>query len=257
MDETIQENALEPGKKIQCLNAVHLKVLACIFMLLDHSWLTFFSTEHGFDWMTCLGRIAFPIFAFQLVEGFVHTHDLKKYLGRMLLFAVIAEIPFNFMCGGKMSYLRHQNVMFTFFLALICMFALEKAKKHGNKVFVPTTILVLIVGYIVGELSAVDYGGYGIWMVLLFYIARNTRHEKIIQLAGVFYLNSFLIYSRALPVTLAGITFSIPEQAFAVLGLIFIWLYNGKPGSKNKAIQYGCYAFYPIHMIVLDLIKMI
>lgn len=241
------------GGGIQCLNAVHLKILACTFMLLDHAWITLFYGSQ-WDWMTCVGRIAFPIFAFQLVEGFYHTHDFNKYLKRMFLFALISEIPFNLMDSGSFTSLLHQNVMFTFCLGLLFMRYMEKRKAKGTVRYIIAILVVLIVGFLVGTYTFVDYGGYGIWMIVLFYVTRDLPFGKLIQLLGMLYINCEMIGGREFIVNLAGKELFIPEQGFAVLALIFIWLYNGKPGPKSKAIQYACYAFYPLHILILALI---
>lgn len=239
--------------RIKCLNALHLKIIACALMLCDHIWL---SLMEGHEWMTCVGRLAFPIFAFQIAEGFCRTHDFKKYFLRMLIFALISEIPFNLMNGGAPIYLMHQNVMFTFCLALLCMYVLKKAKEKGTWVFLLSSLGVLAVSFVVGAFSMVDYGGYGIWMVLLFYFTRDILFGWLIQLVGMIYINGFMIGGESFPIQLFSRTFYFPEQTFAVLALLILWLYNGKPGPKNKKIQYACYAFYPVHMLILALIAL-
>ena len=93
------------------LNSLTLKFLAMALMLCDHLWATVIP---GNGWLTAVGRLAFPIFAFQIAQGFVHTRSVKKYLGRLFLWALISEIPFNLMYGGAVFYPFHQNVLFTF-----------------------------------------------------------------------------------------------------------------------------------------------
>ena len=106
-----------------------LKILAVIFMVFDHLWATIVS---GNDWMTYLGRLTFPIFAFQIAEGFIHTSNIKKYTLRLLIFALISEIPFNLFYGGSWFYPYHQNVMFTLLLGLLAICQIDKIKKENS-----------------------------------------------------------------------------------------------------------------------------
>ena len=119
---------MEVRKGLKCLNTTHLKLIAMACMLLDHLWATLVD---GNLWMTCVGRIAFPIFAFQVAEGYAHTKNFKRYLLRMFLFALAAEIPYNLMTGGWWFHPLGQNVMFTFCLALLLIRLIDKAwAKH-------------------------------------------------------------------------------------------------------------------------------
>ena len=235
--------------RLKCLNALTLKIIAMALMLCDHAWATV--APAGWGWLTAVGRIAFPIFAFQIAEGFALTHDRKKYLLRMFLFALISEIPFDLMTGEG---LFHQNVMFTFCEALLALMVLDWAKKKGTAAFVIAIPLTLIVTAVVGVFTFVDYMHYGVWTVIVFYLCRDVKFGWIIELAALFYINWEMIGGLVFPVTLFGWSFELPEQGLAVLALIPIWLYNGRQGPHNKAIQYACYAFYPVHMIVLVLL---
>ena len=106
-----------------------LHILAMAFMLCDHLWGTIVS---GNEWLTCIGRLALPIFAFLLVEGYFHTKSLKKYAGRLFIFALISEIPFNLMMGGSLFFPIHQNILFSFLIALGLIHLNEKAKANGK-----------------------------------------------------------------------------------------------------------------------------
>ena len=116
-------------KKFKFINSNILKILAMFFMLLDHLWATIIP---GNQWMTNIGRLAFPIFAFLLVEGFVHTSDFKKYAKRLLLFGILSEIPFNLIYAGSIIFPFHQNVMFTLLLGLLCINEINKIKNDKN-----------------------------------------------------------------------------------------------------------------------------
>lgn len=240
--------------KLKCLNAAHLKIIAMVCMLLDHMWITVID---GNAWMTALGRIAFPIFAFQIAEGYAHTKDFKRYLLRMFLFALVSELPFNFMTGGWWLNPVHQNVMFTFCLALILIWLIDKARTKHWGLGLAATVIGAIVGYIVGMITFVDYYGCGILMVLVFWLFRDVKFGWLIQFAALLYINTVLLGGRIVTPELFGIEFRVPLQAFAMAAFVPIWLYNGKQGTKSKVFQYVGYAFYPVHMILLVLIAIL
>lgn len=104
------------------LSSATLHIMAMIFMLMDHLWATIFPAQ---EWLTCVGRVAFPIFAFMTVEGYFYTHNFKKYLTRMFIFALLSEIPFDLMYGGTIFYPYHQNVIWTFIVGLIGIYLIE------------------------------------------------------------------------------------------------------------------------------------
>ena len=147
---------MEHTKTKGCLDSLTLKLLAMALMLCDHLWATVLP---GVMWLTAVGRIAFPIFAFQVAEGFQRTHDRKKYLLRMLVFALISEIPFNYLYYSSPVFPFHQNVMFTFFIALLLMLGLEKVRSKGAGLYILAAVLSLPVGYFLGTLGMVDYYG--------------------------------------------------------------------------------------------------
>lgn len=236
------------------LNALHLHLLAMLFMLLDHLWATVVS---GQLWMTCVGRIAFPIFAFLTVEGYAHTHNVKKYLTRMLVFALISEIPANLMFGNALFYPYHQNVLWTFLIALLCMAGINRVREKKGKSWwtILAAISIAFLGFVTGSLGMVDYFGAGVLTVLIFYFFRGRKWYHFAgQFACLYWINMVFLRGQELMFTLFGQELSFPTQGFALLALIPIWLYQGKQGPHNKAIQYACYAFYPVHMLILALI---
>ena len=230
------------------LNALQLKILAMIFMVMDHAWATL--PVKG-DWLTCVGRMTFPIFAFLIAEGYAHTRDPKAYLRRMLVWAVITEIPFNFITVGGFFNPLHQNVLFTFSLSLYILGHMEKARARGGALALVSVVAWLGIGYVLGFLTFVDYFGYGVVITLMFWLFRGNRLAQFLMLTVI---NVFVMEGQVYPVTLLGMEFSVPQQTFALLALIPIWLYNGERGPDNKLIRRLCYAFYPAHMVVLVLL---
>lgn len=244
----------EKLEKLKCMDAFQLKLIAMFCMLLDHAWAML---PIGGVWMTTIGRIAFPIFAFQIVEGYFHTKDIKKYLKRLLIFALISEIPFNYLTGGGLLNPTDQNVMFTFIISILFIMLIEKAKKKGKILYVITLLMSIILGFLVGTFTFVDYMGYGVLMVLTFYFFRGRRFGWLGILICMWYINFEMIGGLVFPINIFGFHYDLPEQGFALLALPFIWMYNGKQGLHNKKIQYGYYAFYPAHITILVIISKI
>ena len=215
------------------LTATHLRILALVLMLLDHLWGTIVP---GNNWMTYVGRIAFPIFAFQAAEGYFHTHDFKGYCKRLAIFALISEIPFNLMMMGSPIFPFHQNVMLTLLLGLLACRAWDQRKWWK-------LALILLAGVI----TFPDYGVLGVGSVLMFHVFRG---KKLMQLILLVAINGFGYEGQQL--LLGGM--EIPVQAFAILAFIPIFLYNGEKGRGGRALQIGSYVFYPAHMLILGLL---
>jgi len=233
-----------------------LHIMAMLFMLCDHLWAT---VVPGNDWLTCVGRAAFPIFAFLAVEGYFHTGSLKKYVGRLLLTAVISELPFNLMMGSSLLYPMHQNVIWTLLLGIAAIHLNEKAKAGGRRwVRVLTAAGTILFAFILGLLTMVDYLHAGVLTVLVFYFFRGRKWWQLLaQLVCLYYLNVEVLSGFAYEITLFGETRYLVRQGLALLALVPIWLYKGKQGHHSKAFRSLCYGFYPAHMLVLSLIRML
>lgn len=235
------------------LSAAALHILAMTFMLMDHLWATLLPAQ---EWLTCVGRIAFPIFAFMAVEGYFHTHNLKKYLLRMLIFAVISEVPFDLMYGGTWFYPVHQNVIWTLMMGLAGIHLMETVrKKKSTFVYILVSAIVVILGGLLGTLSMVDYYGIGVLTVFIFYFFRGRKWWCLLgQMLALYWVNVELLGGLMYPIRLFGMEFELCQQGLALLALLPIWLYRGRQGYHSKPFQYFCYAFYPIHMLVIVLV---
>ena len=157
------------NKKYLDISSAGLHILAMVFMLCDHLWGT---VVPGNNWLTCIGRLAFPIFAFLIVEGYSHTSNLKRYALRLLVFALISEIPFNLMMGGRIFFPIHQNVLWTFLIGLGLIHWNEKAKTAPLWRRILRGAGSVILGALAGTVTFVDYSGAGVLMVLVFYFFR-------------------------------------------------------------------------------------
>lgn len=212
-----------------------LKIIAIISMLFDHTGYIIF---HKFSFMNCLGRLAFPIFAFQLTEGYTHTKNLRKYFLRLFLFAIISQLPYMLFLNiftDSMSL----NIFFTLILGLLAITLYEKIKNKYLGIF------LVILCAIIAQIGFFDYGWFGIASIFIFHLFKNKKAIMNVS----FILLTFINYIYQYIITLHPAYLYI--ILFCSLALIPINLYNGK---KGKDIKYLLYIFYPFHLIVLYII---
>lgn len=214
-----------------------LKIIAIICMLCDHFGDAIIKS---FSFLNVIGRIAFPIFAFQITEGYTHTKDLKKYFKRLIIFAIISQIPFMlFLSTFTSSYTL--NIFFTLLLGLLSIYIYNK---------IPNKFLAIVIGIIISiiaEIINVDYGAWGVIIIMIFYIFK----DKKVIMSLLYLLSCFIKY---LPYLLKYnfhyiYLLLLFSTAFSI---IFIITYNGKQGKK---IKYFLYIFYPLHMLILYFIN--
>ena len=157
-------NLSTPASGRFSLSAAALHILAMVLMLMDHLWATLLPAQ---DWLTCAGRLAFPIFAFMAVEGYFHTHSFRKYALRLALFAVLSEVPFDLMYGGTWFYPVHQNVIWTLLLGLLGIHLMETVrKKQKTWLYLLTALLVVLIGSILcvrGEMTEGEFVSFAIY----------------------------------------------------------------------------------------------
>lgn len=213
-----------------------LKIMAVVSMFIDHMGAVLFPEIIFFR---IIGRLAFPIYCFLLVEGAYYTHNLRQYILRMAIFALISEIPFDLAFYDSVVAVGHQNVFFTLAIGLGMIWFLEHPL--NNAMDIPDSIhklLTLAVAGIAAELLQTDYGFSGIAIIFIFYILRRNFVVKSIVVAIICISMGWV-------------------EAFAILALIPIALYNGQRGQQTKIMQYGFYVFYPVHLLLLFIIYQI
>ncbi len=242
-------------KKTFDLSSLGLHIIAMGLMLCDHIWAT---VVPGQQWLTVIGRAAFPLFAFLLAEGYRHTRDVKKYKRRMLLSALVSEIPFNLMYAASPIYPFHQNVLWTFLIALQCMQSVEEIRGKRKGWLQLALIALAVAGWtLAANITLVDYGGLGVLMVLVFFLfPGRTWKQRLLQAGCLIYINFFGFRGQMLPVQLLGLALEIPLQGAAVMALIPIWLYRGRQGPHGGWTRWVFYGFYPVHLLILGLLSM-
>lgn len=238
-----------------------LKWVAIAAMLIDHTaavlggWLPPLCS----GLMRDVGRIAFPIFAYGIAQGCVYTHSARRYLGRLLLFAFLSEIPYRLALeAGSRSFGLH-NVFFTLLAGAACCqivkFCKSKGKHWAWAAVVPVGAIVLLC-----EILGTDYGGFGVLCVLLPYLFWESKPARIIALGSVvaflyvvvshFQGFSYPLWWMENPSALGGM---LRQTLFALAGVGLIALYNGQPGSKKG--KWVFYVFYPAHLLALWLLR--
>lgn len=226
----------------KCINGLVLKLIAIITMLIDHVGAVLYPSEMIFRY---IGRIAFPIFVFLVVEGFFYTRNIRKYEMRLLIFAFLSEIPFDLAFNGAMLEFHSQNVFFTLFLGLLMLDLIQKVEKQV------VWELILLAGFMaIAYFLKTDYDAGGVLLIYVFYKARERNLIKVIGLAAI----SFFVFG--------------PVECFSLLALIPILLYNGQRGFRSSRKIYGnqaagipaivmkyvFYLFYPVHLLILHFI---
>lgn len=186
--------------------------------------------------MRAIGRIAFPIFCFLLVEGFLHTRNVWKYAFRLAVFALVSEIPFDLAIHAEAFYFGYQNVFFTLLIGLLVLIGIktvsEKLDKSNIVLSNIAQIIIVVVGLVAAELLKTDYSGLGVLTVVVMYLLR--KNHVVSMLGGCVVLTMLNLF-----------------EIVAFLDLIPVWLYNGKRGLKLK---YVFYIFYPAHLFILYLV---
>ena len=233
----MQNNTLfRPGFS---LSGTALKRIACLSMLLDHIGASLLENGLfrcsaidprlvGLDQLLRLvGRLAFPIYCFLLVEGFVHTHDVKKYVRRLFLFALISEVPFDLAFFRTPFDFSAQNVYWTLALGVLAMAGLKRFEKPDGSA--SWKGLLCAAGCTLAALLAcTDYNGIGVLIICALYLTRGDRKRQCIVGAVLF-----------------------AWELTAPLAFVLVWFYNGQRGRCTPAMQKVFYWFYPVHLSVL------
>lgn len=213
-----------------------LKLFACLTMLIDHVGAMLVPGAA----LRAIGRLSFPVFCFLLAEGAYHTRNPKKYALRLLICMVLSELPFDYAFFHRI-YWGHQNVMATLLLGFCALWAMKQVDSVWTKLV--SAVPMLLIAYFVKP----DYGVHGVLLIVMFGLTRNMPFRHLIQFAGM-----LLIFSDIPSVIIyrfAGIDLTI--QMLGALSVIPIALYSGEKKSSSKALQWGFYLFYPLHILVL------
>ena len=227
-----------------------LKMIAVITMLIDHMGASLIGPLRSklpdgssiryfcymiYPHMRNIGRLAFPIFCFLLVEGFLHTHNTRNYAKRLFIFALISELPFDYAFSNQLIYRSHQNVYFTLLIGLLVMMGMsffehrQSTSSLDRYINLLMQIAVAVLGLWIARYLRTDYSYKGVFLIIVLYSLRLDRRIQAIFGA-----------------------IAISWEAAAPLAFIPIWFYNGKRGRQMK---YFFYWFYPVHLLILGFLR--
>lgn len=229
--------------KIQFLSGAWLKLIAIISMLIDHvnKALIYPNLSSNYGTLTIvsnifdiIGRIAFPLFCFMLVEGFFKTRSRKKYLRNLLIFGVISEVPFDMFTTASFFNMNWNNVMFTLALVLITIWMIdtlkEKMQNRPKALWYFASLVIVLIMCIIAMFLSLDYEHHAILIGYFFYLFHDTP-------------------ILAVPFGYA----SMYTQPWALLGFGLTLTYNGERGKQNKMLSYW---FYPVHLLILGALRL-
>ena len=258
MENNVMNNQSVAGE--HGISGYWLKMIAVITMLIDHSAATILerilvqmpswapaTVDNWEQWyrldllLRGIGRMAFPIYCFLLVEGFHYTHSRRKYAARLFVFALISEVPFDMALNQSVLEFSYNNVFCTLFLGLLVIMAadwvMERFSSDNLTSEIGRITLLVVIGMVGCALASYviscDYGASGVIAIYIMYLLRSKRELGF-----------------ALAVVSLGV-FSGELELLALLMLIPLHFYNGTRGKQHK---YFFYAFYPLHLLLLALI---
>ncbi len=242
------------GKQVRAagggISADWLKVTAMVTMLIDHTGVVLFPGDMGWR---LIGRIAFPLYVWLLVEGFSHTSDLRRYILRMGAFALISEVPFDLAVSGTAVSWEWQNVYWTLVSGLLMLCVLDRIRGRGPVRWILTALAVL--GFMIAaELLGFDYGCTGPFLVFVFYLYARCGYPHpavgFVLFCAVNLLTPVLDgYPLSYPAVWLNAAYTAVLEGFGIFSVPLICMYNGV--RRWKRGKYFFYLYYPAHLLLL------
>ena len=272
------------------LNSLILKIIGLVLMTIDHVALLFLASDTiAYEVMRSIGKIAFPIFVFLAVEGVYHTHNIRNYLLRLLSVSVLMDV-FGFIISSVANITIASNplignVFTDLFLGVLTVYLLNRKDKYSFISIIPISLAILSdinIDQTYGSIFKADWGTFSIVLFILFFAGRkivdyylSKKQNEYSELDQSILENTrfkYYKYIEALMLVITELIFNliwhidytssflpsefIPIGTYSTLAFIFILLYNGKKGYKNKFVQYSFYLYYPTHLLILGIVSL-
>lgn len=231
------EETEERGLRRLSSNA--LKLTACVCMAVDHIGIVFMDNNYI---MRAVGRLAFPVFAFLLVQGLLRTSDVRGYLLRLGIFAVVSEIPFDMAMHDTIWYPGAQNILFTLTAGLFAIYAMDSRGPIGR-----WKVEIALAAALLAEFLRFDYGMAGVGIIVMFYLIEKERSGADAYTLAYFNKKQnieIVVLSSLVYILCLGI-----NQLYALLAMIPVNMYSGERGRMK--LKYFFYLFYPLHLLLI------
>ena len=216
------------------------------------------SFGHGsVDWGTYMLWFSFTIFAFLLVEGFSNTIDKRLYFLRLLLFAIVSEPCYDLFFSGKLWDPYHQSIMITLLIGYIVMAVTELVRKKFDNMIL--TLICLIVLGLCGTTGIMylncDPGSYGILVICMIYLCSHVTYTRLLELILFILFTLYTVASNYFNIVIDDVYYSVPDKIFVLLAIIVTFFYSGKRGPNSIALKWLYYAFFPLMLLIIYIIK--
>ena len=237
------------------LNAFVLRIIAFLAMTVGCAQV--FTENHHVDWKTYLFYFSYTIFVFLMVEGIKHSQNRWAYLRRLIVFAVISEIPGDLLFCGKIWDTSQQSIMLTLLIAFIIMNAIDFIRTRVNNMIITLAALVLLcwAGTVACKYLNCELADFGIIIAGILYLCSNVTYTRTLQLICFAVIVIYVTADNYLNILVDGFYYSVPDKFFALLAVILTWFYNGERGPNKLAIKVAYYVYLPLMLLVLYLIK--
>ena len=236
------------------INSLVLRVLAAIATV---CYCIRLHLGAGPDFFSYLNWFAFPIFAFLLTEGFEKSSDRYIYLRRILIFAQIAEIPYNYAVSGSFLDTTHQNVLFTLLAAGTAIYIVETIRIETDNLFITilAELVLCFVCYRIGTLLNFEMADYGVLLVMLFYAAQKITYPRLFLLVCLGLLSFYMKTETHMILQLGKYSLALNEISMSIPAMAAILLYNGKRGPDRLPVQLSFYLFYPLLLTIIAILR--
>ncbi|OME75924.1 hypothetical protein BK120_30125 [Paenibacillus sp. FSL A5-0031] len=216
-----------------------LKVIAIVAMMVDHtsSWLVPKGTTLDIIIHT-FGRLAAPIMCYLIAEGYFYTSNIKKYITRLAIFAVISHLPFDLYFD--LPWWKSTSVIWGLLMGLVALFAIQQSK-------FPLILRIFSVLLCCMMAWTSDWNFIAVLWIVFFGIFRGRFQLQMVSFVTIGTIFYFI------PIINLGPDYIYRFGILLVIPLLV--MYNGKKGSHSNLNKWGFYVFYPVHLIALYILK--